>query len=203
MALASLLLQRHYICLSTRKEWKSVEIRRTPNGKPFFENLQYNVSHAGGLVVLVGFHHPIGVDIVRRDELISDFSSSDLTSMFSPEEREYLSKCSTSNEYNDLFLVNLAFKEAYMKFTGTPDWDNLSSIEFLDITIPWSGLCTTTAVGRITISGVAELGYTECHLIERTHFIALYTSSPPDNSNTHFTKITLKDFVASMSIEDR
>ena len=151
MALASLLLQRHYICLSTRKEWKLVEIHRTPNGKPFFENLEYNVSHAGGIVVLVGFDHPIGVDIVRRHELISDFSSFDLASMFSPGEREYLTKCSTSNEYNDLFLVNLAFKEAYMKFTGTPDWDNLSSIEFLDITIPWSGPCTTTAVGRITI----------------------------------------------------
>lgn len=203
MALGSLLLQRYYICLSTINQWKSVAINRTPNGKPFFENLQYNVSHAGGMVVLVGFHHPIGVDIVRRHELISDLSSSDLASMFSPNEREYLSKCSTSNEYNNLFLVNFAFKEAYMKFTGNPDWDNLSSIEFLDITIPCLGLCTTTAVGRIIISGVGELGYTECHLIEDTHFITLYTSSTPNDSNIHFKRITLEEIVASFNIEDR
>ena len=180
-----------------------MEIHRTPNGKPFFENLEYNVSHAGGIVVLVGFDHPIGVDIVQRYELISEFSSFDIASMFSPGERESLSKCSTSNEYNDLFLVNFAFKEAYMKFTGTPDWDNLSSIEFLDITVPWFGPCTTTAVGRITIYGVVELGYTECHLIDDTHFIALYTSSSPDDSNTPFKRITLEEIVASLSIEDR
>lgn len=179
-----------------------MSIGRTPTGKPFFENLQYNVSHAGGMVVLVGFHHHIGVDIVRRHELITDCSSSDLTSIFSPDEREFLSKCSTADQYNDAFLVNLAFKEAYMKFTGIPDWDNLPSIEFLDISVPCFELCPTNTVGRITISGVGEFGYTECHLIEDTHFIAIYTSSPPDDNNAHFKRITLEHIVASLNIEE-
>ena len=89
-----------------------------------------------------------------------------------------------------------------MKFTGFPDWDNLSSIEFLDIQLPsMEEPCVMNAVGRISISGVDELGYTEGHLIEDTYFIAIFTTSAPNNSNTQFKRLTLDEIVVSLSIE--
>jgi phosphopantetheinyl transferase len=202
MALASLLLQKHYICLSTARKWDSVDIRRTSNGKPYFKELQYNVSLSCGIVVLVGFQFPVGVDIVRRDSPTPDLSASELSLLFSAVECELLSKCSTQREFNDLYFINWAFKEAYMKFTGTPDWDNLLSIEFLNIQAPSiDEPCITNAVGRVLVKGQPQLGYTEVHNIDDNYFVAIYTSDPPDEGNTQFRRITLEEISAPLSIE--
>jgi len=201
MALASLLLQKHYICLYTGEDWKSIEIRRGLAGKPYFGDLQYNVSKADDIVVFIGFHHHIGVDIVRRNMYVEDLSSSELVSLFSPLEREALSICTKGTDYNDLYLFNWAFKEAYMKFLGVPDWDNVASIEFLGIQCPVSNeSCVTNAVSKVLVSGGEKHGYTESHIIDNNHLLAIYTSSPPDDSNdTQFKRITLEEIVVPLS----
>lgn len=152
------------------------------------------------MVVLVGFHDPIGVDIVRRDLNTEDLSAADMASLFSPLEREALSKCSRGREYDDLYSFNWAFKEAYMKFLGVPDWDNVASIEFLGIRCPSKKeSCVTHAVDSVVVSGNAISGYTESHVIKDTYVIAIYTSSFPEEINTHFKIITLEEIVAPLS----
>ena len=203
MALASLLLQKHYISLSTSKRWDSIEISYTEYGKPYYGNLQFNVSRANGIVVLVGYHEPIGVDIVLRDLVIDDVTPPDLGMLFSSLEREALSKCPEGREYNDLFLFDWAFKEAYFKYTGIPDWDNIASTEFLGIEYPTNEKSYITySVAKPIVLGDQKPDYTESHFIENTHIVAIYTSSPPANeASKEFKRVTLEE-IAVKNIEN-
>jgi len=198
LALASLLLQKHYISFSTGRKWDSIRIRRTTTGKPVFEGLHYNVSHVDGIAVLVGSNHAIGVDIVARDCSSLKFMVSDMDQLFSSNEMAVMS---TSDHFPDLFLLGWAFKEAYMKCTGLPNWDNLASMEFLNIKIPTaSEPCFTNAVSKVCDAGVRQSGYTETHLINESHLIAIYISHPPasDTSITQFEPISLEEIVKSL-----
>jgi hypothetical protein len=177
MVLGSLLLQRHYIAVSTGEEWDSISIHRTLHGKPYNGRLHYNVSRADGIIVLVGWPAPVGVDIVRRGLDSTSLSPADLASIFSAPERQKLANCVDSKDFNDLYLLTWAFKEAYMKFTGLPDWDSIASKEFRSIRIPEkAGVYYTMAASSIFIDGSSEPAYTESHNLDDTHFIAIYSS---------------------------
>jgi len=198
LALASLLLQKHYISFSTGRQWDSIHIRRTTAGKPYFEGLHYNVSHADGIVVLVGSNHAIGVDVVARDYSSLKFMVSDMDQLFSSNEMVAMS---SSDHFPDLFLLGWAFKEAYMKCCGFPNWDNLASMEFLNIKIPsTSQPYFTNAVSKIFDAGVRQSGYTETHIIDETHLIAIYASHAPspEKSTTQFEPISLEEIVKSL-----
>lgn len=198
LALASLLLQKHYISLSTGRKWDSIRIRRTTTGKPYFEGLHYNVSHADGIVVLVGSNHAIGVDVVARDYSSLKYLVSDMDQLFSSNEMAAMSGVDNSP---DLFLLCWAFKEAYMKYNGFPNWDNLASMEFLDIKIPsTSNPNCTNAVSKILDAGVRQSGYTETHIIGESHLIAIYTSHAPtsDKTTTQFEPVSLEEIVKSL-----
>lgn len=199
LALASLLLQRHYIHLSTGEEWEKIIIRRSFYDKPSFGELHYNVSRAAGIVVLVGFWNPIGVDIVSRDLTPATQSQLDLEAICSEDERIALSNCVSNQDFNDLYLVNFAFKEAYMKFTGVPEWDTLPAIEFLHITVPRSiGTYVPDAVTTVSIKGsIDHSAYTEVHNINDTHFVAIVSSTRPLESHggiSQFRSISLDEF---------
>jgi phosphopantetheinyl transferase len=199
MSLASLLLQRYYIKQSTGEKWDSIEIQHTPQNKPYFRDLQYNMSHTDGIVVLGGFEYPVGIDIVRRDLTTVELSVSDLASIFSSYERKSLSECPNVWEFNDLYLMTWAFKEAYMKSTGVPDWDRLASIEFHDIHIPLTNdSCITNCVSKVFVHGYQQSAYTESHMLENVYFVAIYTSISPEKENNGFTWITLEDIVTSL-----
>jgi phosphopantetheinyl transferase len=199
LALASLLLQRHYIHLSTGEKWETITIQRTFYDKPSFGELHYNVSRADGIVVLVGFWKPIGVDIVSRALTPATQSQLDLEAICSEDERNALSNCVNEKDFNDLYLVNFAFKEAYMKFTGVPEWDNLPTIEFLQISVPRIiGTYVPDAVTTVSIKGVIDhSGYTEVHNILDTHFVAIFSSTRPLESHggiSQFRSISLSEF---------
>lgn len=193
-----MLLQRHYIHLSTDQRWDEITIQRTFYDKPSFGELHYNVSRADGIVVLVGFWNPIGVDIVSRDLTPATQSQLDLEAICSHDERNALTNSLNERDFNDLYLVNFAFKEAYMKFTGVPEWDNLPEIQFLQITIPRTlGTYVPDAVAAVSIKGVMDhSAYTEVHNINDTHFVAIYSSTRPLESHggiSQFRSISLDE----------
>ena len=193
MALASQLLQRHYICVSTGRAWNTIRIDRSLRNKPVFGDSHYNISHEDGFVVLVGSLRPIGVDIVRCDITeILPLPSVEL--VFSSREMEALQRCPSNTTLKELTSVMWAFKEAYMKYVGTPDWDKITSFEFLDVNIPEEGTCVTNAVGRILIENIPQAAYTECHNLNGTHFIAIYTAAAQDTA-IKFKDISLEDSI--------
>lgn len=149
--------------------------------------------------MLVGFWNPIGVDIVSRELTPATQSQLDLEAICSQDERTALANSSNNKDFNDLYLVNFAFKEAYMKFTGVPEWDNLPAIEFLRITIPRTvGTYAPDAVATVSIKGVIDhSAYTEVHNIDDTHFVAIYSSTRPLESHggiSQFRGISLDEF---------
>ena len=193
LALASLLVQKHYISLFTGRKWDSIRIRRTTTGKPYFEGLHYNVSHAGGIVVLVGSDHAVGVDIIVRDSSSLKFMINHMDQLFSANE---ILAMTTSDQFSDLLFLGWALKEAYMKCSGCPNWDRLASMEFLHIKVPSpSEPCMANAVSKITDAGVKQSGYAETHLISESYLIAIYTSHAPEKSTTEFGMISPEELV--------
>jgi len=119
------------------------------------------------------------VDIVSRVHNLSDLSTNELSLLFSAREIAAALEKDPS-KHNDNLLVNFALKEAYMKFTGEPNWESLPSIEFLDIQAPGKDWKTVTpAALEVYVSGQVWSGYTECHLADDDHFIAVCTSEAP------------------------
>jgi phosphopantetheinyl transferase len=189
MALASILLQRHYIFEMTGLEGSAVNISRTEFGKPYFDHLHYNVSHHDGIVVLVGFSHPIGVDIVSRRGSEEDYDAA-AELMLSDQETSDAKRGKTETGIETMKRINIAFKEAYMKFTGEPDWDQVKSIQFLDIALPYHRTSIPNAVGRIIVNGKTPRGYCEYHFVDSL-IIAVYTSHRPEDISD-FATITLE-----------
>jgi len=146
--------------------------------------------------VLVGYKYSIGVDIVSRSQVLSQLSPQELSSLFSNGEIEGLLEMD-SVKRNDVLLMNVALKEAYMKFTGEPDWDNLPSIEFLDVQVPKEGgKGVTPASSGVYANGQSVGGYTECHMFDERHFIVVYTSEPPADIGK-FVHISFKDLLSA------
>jgi len=190
LALATALLQRHYIQRSTGEEWNKITIGRTPHGKPFHPNLHYNLSKAGGVVVLVGYTEAIGVDIIRKDR--SQFKTADLIDLFSP--RELIPPREEKWAVEDRHLIGWAFKEAYMKFIGKPEWDRITSFEFLETQVPGAGEISLDCSAYV--EGVKQQCYTEIHNVNDTHFIAIYTATAPsstDKEREKFRSLTLQE----------
>ena len=97
--------------------------------------------------------------------------------------------------------MNFAFKEAYMKFTGTPDWDQLGLIEFIGIQLPSKDEVLVNAVSTIFVSNNPQSAYTECHNVADNYIIAIYTSIIPDHDDTKFEEIRLERIIAASNIE--
>jgi len=122
---------------------------------------------------------------------------SDMGQMFSTKEIEVMTR---SDHFPKLFLLGWAFKEAYMKCSGVPNWDNLASLEFLNIKVPSiTERCISTSGSKVFDSGVRQTGYTETHLLGDSHMIAIYTSQAPDKDGiTQFKPISLEEIVKSL-----
>jgi len=146
--------------------------------------------------VLVGYKYPIGVDIVSKSQVLSQLSPMELSSLFSNGEIQGLLEMD-SVKRNDVLLMNVGLKEAYMKCTGEPDWDSLASIEFVDVQVPkedWKGV--TPAASGVYVNGQSVGGYTESHLFDDRHFIAVYTSEPPVDIGK-FLHISFEDLLSA------
>lgn len=87
---------------------------RTSHGKPYLknENIFFNISHSGSLVVCAISEHECGADI----EILRDYN--DKTAKRVCNENEY-AKVSESSDKSVAFLEIWTRKEAFLKFTGT------------------------------------------------------------------------------------
>ncbi len=84
-------------------------------GKPSLPNssLQFNISHSGKWVVCAIDRFDIGIDIEKNRNV-----SQDLSSNFSPEEKELLSECTCEKHFTEVFFRIWTLKESYIKSIG-------------------------------------------------------------------------------------
>ena len=197
MALGSLLLQRHYVRLYTNEKWENIRIPRTEAGKPHYERLEFNVSHDGGLVILVGYNIPVGADIIQRNS--TTFSGCDWSDVYSVREMKFLADC-VGSEFNDACSIMWALKESYMKCIGCPDWEQLKTIEFLNIRMPQINGYVIQAVDNVIIHSFRQQPYIELHDVDGTHFIAVYTSKAPISEIAVFERLRLNDIVDGLDV---
>ena len=118
-ALASIILQKKYIYKNYPIVYKDIVIEYTKNGKPFYKDLYYNVSHDSDLTIIVyTTNKEIGVDIMKKKKIkISTFYN-----CFTFIERQYLT--------DDNFFIFWCVKEALVKAIGVGLEIKFNLIEF-------------------------------------------------------------------------
>lgn len=117
------------------------EIRRTPQGKPYFPNMTeigLSVSHSGSYIVCAFADGSIGVDIeggqIYANESSEDFSKRLCTiadRFFHPEEAAYIRE-DPQVRFNQIFTA----KESYVKMTGTGFDETLGNHSVLPEDVP-------------------------------------------------------------------
>eukprot|EP01130_Rhizamoeba_saxonica_P003940 TRINITY_DN1630_c0_g1_i1.p1 TRINITY_DN1630_c0_g1~~TRINITY_DN1630_c0_g1_i1.p1 ORF type:complete len:213 (-),score=51.77 TRINITY_DN1630_c0_g1_i1:63-701(-) len=163
-------------------ENSSIKFHRTKEGKPYmendapgFNNFNFNVSHAGDLVVLASEPELlIGVDVMNvaipgRDKNIDNFFHT-------------LRDCFTSNEWNiiksgsddeklRMFFIHWTLKEAYIKAIGIGLGFDLQRCEFQ--------LSEDKSTANILIDGALSLEWEfEIHYPMNDHIIAIAYGPP-------------------------
>jgi 4'-phosphopantetheinyl transferase len=158
--LGSQLLKRLFVLRTCSVQWSKSQVTASPdinNGKPYRPNFRgdFNVSHHGDLVVLVGTNlpgHSVGIDVVKIDlakdkpEVMKkgfDKWVRTYEQMFSEAE---LVEIITSNVDDDedpiemqlrTFYAHWALKEAYIKMTSEAMFASwLQQLEFRNVTSP-------------------------------------------------------------------
>jgi 4'-phosphopantetheinyl transferase len=83
------------------------------NGKPDIEDICFNLSHSGDMVVCAISEKQIGVDI----EQIEDIKENIARRFFTKYENQYLNQYKEERKRNEFFRL-WTMKESYMKYTG-------------------------------------------------------------------------------------
>ena len=182
LCLASYILKRRAISLACHVPWSQALLSEDVNRRPCFEppensgvNVDFNVSHHGTLVVLVGCTEPqvrVGIDVVQIswardvplvlkdgfDKWISTYK--DVFSLQEIDEMINYPKNSGSSQEDHAkgmvrnFYAHWCLKEAYIKMQGEAllaSW--LQEVEFRNVALPSSNSATTNAVDQRCWSG--------------------------------------------------
>ena len=108
---------------------KSLNLSRTPDGKPYFDNssISFSISHTDKYFAVVIADSEVGIDIESKDMSQSKMQSI-AKRFFLPSEAEYIND-------RDSFLRVWTFKEAYAKMTGVPLSTVIDKVSALDDSI--------------------------------------------------------------------
>ena len=122
-AIGSIILQKEYI--QSKKDniydLRQIVIQYTIYGKPYYDNLLYNVSHDCDYVIIVySDRYDIGVDIMKHRS-INMYTFYDY---FSLHERSLIT--------NDTFIEFWCAKEAFVKAIGLGLNVDLKTVEYID-----------------------------------------------------------------------
>ena len=121
LSLASLFLQYYLINEKLSLNFEDIFIKKNKYGKPYYDNLNFNVSHDKNLCCLISNDNPIGIDIVNTERQIDKLLYSYI---FTKKEIDRI-----ENKIDFFKLWSL--KESYLKAIGTGFNFNLKRIEFL------------------------------------------------------------------------
>ncbi|BFZ62333.1 hypothetical protein YB2330_003426 [Saitoella coloradoensis] len=154
-ALASALLQHYFVAAQYHIPISQVKITRDEGRRPSIDlkasgldaeemkAVDYNISHQGGYVALVGDTkggRRVGVDIVvssfppgfkempKDDSWLDDFKD-----VFSQDEFNNIKSVKDAKERLKIFYWHWALKESYVKATGTGLVTNLPAIDFVNV----------------------------------------------------------------------
>ena len=113
---AGLLLRYAYIQERGATGWEQVEVSKTENGKPYFENepdLFFSISHSAQYCVVVLSNIPVGIDIEKKKDAKERIAQR----FFTPEEKERFTNCDEDKK-QELFYEIWCAKEACCKISG-------------------------------------------------------------------------------------
>ena len=97
-----------------------------PNGKPMADNICFNISHSGKMIVCAVSDKPVGCDV----EEVKPVPEGIVTHFFSDGERRYLQEF-RGKAYQEAFFRLWTMKESYAKMTGEGMSSLLGSFEVL------------------------------------------------------------------------
>jgi len=121
-SLGSIILQKEYISsFYNNLSFEDIHICYTDNGKPYYEDLKYNISHDDDIVIIVysnNLDDDIGVDVMKCKNVDIDKFLNCFTSF----EKMYLS--------NETFFKYWCAKEAFLKAIGKGLLIDLNLVEF-------------------------------------------------------------------------
>ena len=108
---------------------KSLNLKRTPDGKPYFDNssISFSISHTDKYFAVAISDSEVGIDIESKD-LRKDKQNSISKRFFLPSEAESISN-------RESFLKIWTFKEAYAKMKGEPLSTVIDKVNALDDSI--------------------------------------------------------------------
>ncbi|KAI9347524.1 4'-phosphopantetheinyl transferase superfamily [Pilaira anomala] len=138
LALASLLLRRHYFSERLQVPWSALEFDKLPLGKPILKNqdIEYNTSHEGNWVIFGATKQKgiqIGVDAVVID-CPKSMSIDDFIQSFHPQLTEHEMQLIKNAENHDMqlrtFFELWACKESYIKAIGVGLSLKLNKLDF-------------------------------------------------------------------------
>lgn len=135
--IAADMVVRSVICEKTDIPEAEIEIRITPEGKPYVEipGIHFSISHCEDRVLVVFSDGDVGADIEKCrkiDPITTRYfcSDKDLSYIFQRETDRFLPKI-TDPEILSRFFEVWTFKEAYGKFLGTGLSKEVKYIDFL------------------------------------------------------------------------
>lgn len=137
----------------------ALDFNFSPSGKPYFKNIEFNLSHSENYVLIALSNKPVGIDIEIPKENF-DFEPI-LKNTFGSDEINYINSHIPRKES---FLTLWTRKEALLKATGEGLTDELTSISVLDEKIIRTGLKYTLNSFKINdtdVASVAHLGTSE------------------------------------------
>ncbi len=102
--------------------YNDILIKYNKYGKPYIDNIYFNISHSHDYVIVVTFDKNIGIDI----EKIRDINQTTMKVFCTDNEIQYI----TNNQNKKLAYWKIyTLKEAYFKMLGT-DLSNMKKVEF-------------------------------------------------------------------------
>ena len=90
------------------------DLRFNQYGAPIIDGVNFSISHASGLIILVESNEKIGIDTLDKRKT----NEGVVKKYFSPNEINYLNKATTLKEKDELFTFIWSLKEALGKYYG-------------------------------------------------------------------------------------
>lgn len=138
-----------------------LRLRRTPKGKPFFENAGapfFSVSHSGEYWACAMTDRPVGLDIqLHRGNHVEAVAAR----FFHPLEKEWLEEAGQGR-----FFDVWAAKESYVKYTGRGIDETFSRFSAIESGQPAESICTPDGTGWLCFVPFEET-YSMCVCSER------------------------------------
>ena len=190
-SLVGRLMIRNFVASAMQRKNASIHIARDERGKPYFENLSFNVSHQGNFSVLAGSTRTtgrLGVDVMKMEytggkSLQEFFRLMDRN--FTDNEWKFIKGGRGHQDLIGRFMRVWCLKESYVKALGVGITVNLREIDLhIDSPITTKETIFSTKLRLLGREGPEEDWQFEETLLDAEHCVAVAVEKPGSTANT-------------------